>query len=75
MDNYASGGIGALVMSVIAGATWLYRNVNHKRSRCNLCGKKMEISVDVEETTPSSKDDARSSTNNKIPEFQEKIPR
>lgn len=31
---------------------FIYRAVNHKRFRSNCCGNKMEMSVDVEDTTP-----------------------
>jgi len=30
----------------------VYMAINHKRIRCNLCGKEIEASIDVEETTP-----------------------
>jgi len=30
----------------------IYRAVNHKRLRSSCCGHKMEMSVDVENTTP-----------------------
>ena len=30
----------------------VYMAINHKRIRCNLCGKEMEASIDVDETTP-----------------------
>ena len=30
----------------------VYTVVNHKRLRSNCCGRKMELSIDVEQTTP-----------------------
>jgi len=30
----------------------IYAAVNHKRIRSNCCGKKIEASLDIEETTP-----------------------
>lgn len=30
----------------------VYKNVNHRRIRSNCCGRKLEMSVDVENTTP-----------------------
>ena len=49
MDNYGAGGIGAFIVAVIG---IIYTAINHKRSRCNLCGKKIEVSVDVGPITP-----------------------
>ena len=52
MDNYASGGIGAGAMVVLAIAYRVYLAVNHHRVRSNCCGKEIVVSVDVEKTTP-----------------------
>ena len=54
MDSnyFASGGVGASIVVVIG---LIYGMINHKRSRCNLCGRKIEVSIDVDntgETTP-----------------------
>jgi hypothetical protein len=38
--------------TIFGVAVLIYRAVNHKRVRSNCCGKKMEMSVDVENTTP-----------------------
>ena len=50
MDNYASGGIGATIIAILG---LIYTAINHKRSRCNLCGRKVEVSVDVDNTSPA----------------------
>ena len=52
MDNYASGGIGASIMVGLGIAYKVYTAVNHHRIRSNCCGKNLEASIDVEETTP-----------------------
>jgi hypothetical protein len=44
----ASISIALSVGSVLIGV------INHKRIRSNCCGKKSEISLDIENTTPSS---------------------
>ena len=49
MDDSKIIGIIALVMSV--GGS-IIAVINHKKSRCGLCGKKFEVSVDIENTTP-----------------------
>lgn len=33
-------------------AIYIYKTFNHKRVRSNCCGKKLEMSLDVDETTP-----------------------
>jgi hypothetical protein len=50
MEDYLgmSGGIAGLLSLVIG----IIIKLNHKRCRSNCCGKKMEVTVDVEETTP-----------------------
>ena len=38
---------------IISGILYkIYTVINHKRVRCNLCGKELEASIDFEETTP-----------------------
>jgi hypothetical protein len=51
MEDYLgmSGGIAGLLSLVIG----IVIKLNHKRCRSNCCGKKMEVAVDVEETTPN----------------------
>jgi hypothetical protein len=48
----ASLAIGSIVISVIGSMIAL---VNHKRIRSNCCGKRTEVSLDIEETTPTDK--------------------
>jgi hypothetical protein len=48
----ASLAIGSIVISVIGSMVAL---VNHKRIRSNCCGKRTEVSLDIEETTPTDK--------------------
>jgi hypothetical protein len=52
MDQYTalmSTGTGGTLLLV---AIYIYRTFNHKRVRSNCCGKKLEMSLDVDETTP-----------------------
>jgi hypothetical protein len=51
MDN-TTAGIVAVVGIVLSGASTILAIANHKRVRSNCCGKKLEISLDVENTTP-----------------------
>lgn len=48
-SGLAGGGIIAGALAVI---TAIYKAVNHHRVRSNCCGKKIEASLDIEETTP-----------------------
>ena len=48
----ASLAIGSIVISIIGSMVAL---VNHKRIRSNCCGKRTEVSLDIEETTPTDK--------------------
>ena len=56
MDNNTLTTAGlATTFTVLAGILYkIYMVVNHKRIRSNCCGKKMEASLDIEETTPPS---------------------
>lgn len=49
MESGAIMGTVAVIISVI---TAIIGAVNHKRLRSNCCGKNMEMSVDIESTTP-----------------------
>jgi hypothetical protein len=51
-DAWTQAGITGTI--VFAGGLFykVYMAINHKRIRCNLCGKEIEASIDVEETTP-----------------------
>lgn len=35
-------------------AIYLYKTLNHRRVRSNCCGKKIEMSLDIDETSPKS---------------------
>lgn len=54
MDNYASGGIGALIVFALGVAYKIYTVVNHRRVRSTCCGKEISASIDVETTTPAA---------------------
>jgi hypothetical protein len=51
MDNYASGGVGAVSVLVLGLLYKLYQIINHRRIRSNCCGKIFVMSVDIDETT------------------------
>jgi hypothetical protein len=46
------GSISGYVALAVAVATSIVGIVNHKRIRSNCCGKKSEVSLDIENTTP-----------------------
>jgi len=46
------GAISGYVALAVAVATSLVGIINHKRIRSNCCGKKAEVSLDIETTTP-----------------------
>ena len=50
MDDSKIIGIIALITSV--GGS-IIAVINHKKSRCGLCGKKLEISLDIDQTSPT----------------------
>lgn len=52
MDSFASGGIGASIVLGLGIAYKIYTAVNHHRIRSTCCGKDLEASIDVDETTP-----------------------
>ena len=52
MDSFASGGIGASIVVGLGIAYKIYVAVNHHRIRSTCCGKNLEASIDVDETTP-----------------------
>lgn len=56
MDSFASGGIGASIVVGLGIAYKLYTAVNHHRIRSTCCGKDLEASIDVDETTPKKPD-------------------
>jgi hypothetical protein len=55
MDSYASGGIGASVVVALGIAYKVFSAVNHHRLVSRCCGKVLEASIDVDETTPKDK--------------------
>jgi len=73
MDSFASGGIGASIIIALGVGYKIYLALNHKRSRCNLCGRKIEVSFEVDEITPKSKGDAETNQNCKEPEAGKEV--
>lgn len=51
MDNSPTG-ILAIIGVVISVGTVILGTINHQRVRSNCCGNKLEVSLDVEKTTP-----------------------
>jgi hypothetical protein len=47
-----TGGVLGIVAFAISTLGTIYAAINHKRIRSNCCGKKLEASLDVENTTP-----------------------
>ena len=45
---------------------FVYKIINHKRCRSNCCGKKLELSLDMENTTPPENKDIGFSMRNPI---------
>jgi hypothetical protein len=54
MDNYASGAIGGTAVVVLGILYKVFTLVNHHRLVSKCCGKAIEVSIDVDETTPKS---------------------
>lgn len=53
MDSpYASGALGAGLTAFVG----LLIRLNHKRFKSTCCGRQIDMSVDVEDTTPKKKD-------------------
>jgi hypothetical protein len=55
MDNYTSGGIGAILVIALGIAYKIYGAVNHHRIRSVCCGRVLSASIDIESTTPPLK--------------------
>jgi hypothetical protein len=51
MDSNTAGVLGAVGLALSIAGTIL-TVINHKRVRSGCCGKKIEVSLDVEATTP-----------------------
>ena len=56
MDSNTGGALGIFAF-LISSAGIVYTAINHKRLRCKCCGKNMDVSVDVEPTTPVKNDE------------------
>jgi hypothetical protein len=54
MDYTNIGGIAGILSIVLIVSEKIYQLVNHRRVRSNCCGKRTEISLDIENTTPPS---------------------
>jgi len=54
MDNnqLTTAGLTATFTAIVGIAYKIYMVVNHKRIRSNCCGKKIEASIDIDNTTP-----------------------
>jgi alpha-D-ribose 1-methylphosphonate 5-triphosphate synthase subunit PhnL len=55
MDRMNESSILSVIAVVVSVGTTVIGIINHKRIRSSCCGKKIEVSVDVEETTPPHK--------------------
>ena len=49
MDQTATGALGIIAFLISSGGA-IYAAINHKRVRMTCCGKKMDMSVDVDST-------------------------
>ena len=49
MDQNATGALGIIAFLISSGGA-IYAAINHKRVRMTCCGKKMDMSVDVDST-------------------------
>jgi hypothetical protein len=54
MDNFTSGSVGASIVIALGILYKIYTAVNHHRIRSRCCGKEIEASIDVDETTPKT---------------------
>ena len=52
MDTLSSITGGGIVASVVVVIGVIYHAINHKRCRLRICGRSVEVAVDVENTTP-----------------------
>lgn len=59
-NQYISGGIGASIIVAVVILKQVYNTLNHKRLRSNCCGKRLEASMDIEDTTPRDVETAKS---------------
>ena len=56
MDYTGIGGISGIVALVAVVAKGIYEVLNHKRCRSNCCGLRSIVSLDIEDTTPTSRE-------------------
>ena len=56
-------GTGGTILTILY---FLYKTFNHKRCRSNCCGKQLELSLDMENTSPPEKDKSSFQTDNPI---------
>ena len=54
--DMTSFGVGSGTIAIISFVIALLVKLNHKRFKSSCCGKKMEITIDVESTTPPRKE-------------------
>ena len=72
MDSLASGGVGASIVIALGVGYRIYLALNHHRVVSNCCGRKIEGSFDVDETTPKSRD-AQVANSDQKPEERKEI--
>lgn len=72
MDSWASGGIGASIIIALGVIYKIYIAINHHRVVSNCCGRKIEVSLDIDETTPKSRD-AQTDKRDEKPEERKEI--
>ena len=53
MDNTTSGALGLVALVISVGSTLLVA-INHKRIRSKCCGRSIEASFDIENTSPNA---------------------
>lgn len=53
MDSSTSGALG-IISLLLTGAGLVYTAINHKRIRCKLCGRDVDISMDIDSTEPTA---------------------
>jgi len=55
MDVNVFGAYSGIVSSVMIISGIIYTAINHRRCRSRCCGRTMEVSVDIEHTSPQIK--------------------
>ncbi len=72
MDSTTGGTLGIFGF-LISAVGIVYTAINHKRLRCKCCGKNMDISVDVEPTTPPEEEKEKDADKGKDKEGEEEV--